>query len=168
MAGRTFLDDPGFIPFPGGHLMDIFMAVFALNIVDEVGAPVMFCPRLLMAAMAGHWFHMNLRPLCLRMGFHIRNVPVAAIAGVGSMNRLGEFSLIDLIAVATEAFRIIDAFITVFPAPDDELLPLFCSFWRFGHPCGFGCLFFLRCGCGCPHKSKARKEGDENSKQNNN
>jgi hypothetical protein len=54
MAGSAFLDDPGFIPFPGGHLMDIFMAVFALNIVDEVGTPVMFCPLLLMTAMAGH------------------------------------------------------------------------------------------------------------------
>src|SRR4030042_601164 len=159
MAGRTFLDDPGFIPFPGGHLMYIFMAVFALNIVDEVGSPVMFCPLLRMTAMAGHGFHMNPRPLCLRMGFHIRNVPVATIARVGSMNRLGEFSLIDLIAVTTETFRIIDAFITVFSAPDDELLSLFRRIWRFGHCCGFGCLFFLGSGCGCPHKSEAQQEG---------
>jgi hypothetical protein len=84
--------------------MDLFVAVFALNIIDEMSTPVMFCPLPLMTAMAGHGLRMNPCTLCLRMGFHIRNVPVAAIAGVGSMDRLSKLSFIDLIAVATETF----------------------------------------------------------------
>jgi hypothetical protein len=103
--------------------MDIFVAVYALNIVDEVSAPVMFHPLLLMAPMAGHWFRMNPGAFCLCMGSHIRDVPMAAIAGVGSMNRLGEFPFIDLIAMTLETFRIIDALIAVLPPSDDELLP---------------------------------------------
>jgi hypothetical protein len=84
--------------------MDLFMAVFALNFIDEVGAPGMFHPFLLMTTMASRGRRMSLSPLCLRMGCHIRNVPVAANAGVGSMSRLDEFSFIDLVTVATETF----------------------------------------------------------------
>jgi hypothetical protein len=36
VASNAFLDHSGFIPFPWSDLMDIFMTVFTLNIVDEV------------------------------------------------------------------------------------------------------------------------------------
>jgi hypothetical protein len=86
MAGRAFFNDPLFFPFPGGHIVNIFVAVFTLNIIYEMGACVMLCPFFLMTAMAGHRFRMNPRTFGLRMRFHVRNVPVAAIAGVGSMD----------------------------------------------------------------------------------
>ncbi len=124
MAGGTFFDDPFLIPFPGGHLVDILVAVFTLNVINEVGARIMLCPLLLMAAMTGDWLRMNSGTLRLRVGFDIGNIPMTAIAGIGSMDRLGELSFIDLVTMATEAFRIVDTFITVFPASDDELLDL--------------------------------------------
>ena len=36
VASGAFLDYPGFIPITRSDLMDIFMTVFTLNIVDEV------------------------------------------------------------------------------------------------------------------------------------
>lgn len=153
MAGRAFLNDSLFLPLPWGHIVNIFMAVFALNVIDEVGACVMFSPLLFMTAMAGHGLCVNSGALCLSMGFHICNVPVAAITGVGSMDGLGKFSFIDLIAVTTETIGIINAFVTVFPAPDHELLPFFRRIRRLGHSSGLGWFFFLRSGCGCPHQT---------------
>ena len=53
VAGRTFLDHSDLVPLPWSHLMDVFMAVFALNVIDEMGACVMFRPFLPMTSMAG-------------------------------------------------------------------------------------------------------------------
>ena len=50
------------------------------------------------------------------------------------MNRLGKFSLVDLLAVTAQTFRIIDTLRTVFPALDDELLPFFLRFGRADRP----------------------------------
>jgi hypothetical protein len=107
MAGRTFLDDPDLIPFPWNHLVDVFMAVFTLNIIDKVGTRIMFCPFLFMAPMAGDRFRMNPCPLCLSVGLDISNVQVATVAGIGSMNGLCKFPLPDLL-VATQTFRVVD------------------------------------------------------------
>jgi hypothetical protein len=59
MTGRAFLDDPDLIAFPWGHLVDVFVAVFTLNIINEVGTRIMFSPFLLMASMASDWLRMN-------------------------------------------------------------------------------------------------------------
>jgi len=107
VASCTFLDDPDLIPFPWGHLMDIFMAVLTLNIIDEVGTCIMFCPFLFMAPMTGNRFGMNPRPFCLSVGLDISNVQVATVAGIGSMNGLCKFPLADLL-VATQTFRVVD------------------------------------------------------------
>ena len=121
VAGRTLLDHSRLIPFPWGHLMDLFMTVLALHLIDEVGACIMLRPLLLMAPMAGHRLGMNPRPFCFHMGFDIRNIPVTTVARIGSMNRLSKFPLADLL-VATQTFRVVDALITIFPTLDDELL----------------------------------------------
>jgi hypothetical protein len=71
------------------------MAVFALYVIDEMRTCVMLRPFLLMTSMTGDRFGMNLPPLCLHVGFDICNIPVATIAGVGSMNGLGELPFAD-------------------------------------------------------------------------
>jgi hypothetical protein len=59
MAGRAFLDHPDLIPFPWSHLMNVFMAVFTLNIIDEVGTCIMFRTFLFMASMTSDGLRMN-------------------------------------------------------------------------------------------------------------
>jgi hypothetical protein len=58
------------------------------------------------------------------MGFHICDVIVATVAGIGSMNGLGKRPLLDF-SVATQTFGIVNTLKAIFPALDDELLPLF-------------------------------------------
>ena len=65
------------------------------------------------------------------MSLDVRDIPVTTVAGIGSMNRLGEFSLTDL-AMATEAFGVVDALEAVFPSPDDKLLSLLGGVRWFG------------------------------------
>ena len=40
MAGRTLLNDTSLVPLPGGYLVDLHVAVNALNIVDEMGTDI--------------------------------------------------------------------------------------------------------------------------------
>jgi hypothetical protein len=144
MAGRAFLDDPDLIAFPGGHLVYVFMAVLTLYVIDEMSARIMFCPFFLMTSMAGDGFGMNSPPLCLHMGFDIRDIPVATVTGVGSMNGLGKLPFTDFL-VATQTFGIVNTFITVFPTFNDEFFSFFPGFRRFGYLSRFGTLF-LRSG----------------------
>jgi hypothetical protein len=149
MASSTFLDDPSLIPFPGCHFVDLFMAVFTLNVIDEMGACIMFRPFLLMTSMTGDGLRMNSSPFCFPMGFDIRDIPVATVAGVGSMNGLGKLPFTDF-SMATQTFRVVNTFIAIFSSLDDKFFPLFPRLRRFGHLCRFGTLFF-RSGCFCPH-----------------
>jgi len=141
MAGSACLDHSDLIPFPWGQFMDVFMAVFALNLIDKMGTRIMFCPFLLVTAMTGNRLSMNLPPFRFPMGFHIRDIPVATVAGIGSVNGLGKLPLTDF-GMATEAFGIIDTLITIFSALNDKPVSLFCFFGRFGDPCGFRTLLF--------------------------
>ena len=50
------------------------------------------------------------------MTLQIRNIPVIAIAGETSMNGLSKFPLIDLLGVAANAIRVVDAFGTILAA----------------------------------------------------
>jgi hypothetical protein len=84
------------------------------------------------------------------MGFDIRNIPVATIAGVSSMNGLGKLPLTDFL-MATETFGIVNAFITVFPTFDDEFFYLFPGVRRFGYLGRSGTLFFRSGFCGPQH-----------------
>jgi hypothetical protein len=107
VAGRACLDHTSFIPFPRRHLVNVFVAVLALNVIDEMGTRIMFCPFLFMTSMTGDWLAINSRPSCLHMGFDISDIPVTTIAGVGSMNGLCKFPLADLF-VAPETFGVVD------------------------------------------------------------
>jgi len=122
VADRAFLNNPGFVPFPWSHFVDVFMTVFTLNVIDKMSACIMFCPFLLMTAMAGNRLSMNLTSFCFPMGFHIRDIPVATIAGIGSVDRLGELPFVDL-GMATEAFGIIDTLVAKFATLDGKLFP---------------------------------------------
>jgi hypothetical protein len=51
----------------------------------------------------------------------IGNIPVATIAGIGSVDRLGEFAYIDIF-MALQACGIVDTLQAVFPPPDLKLL----------------------------------------------
>jgi hypothetical protein len=119
VAGRAILDDPDFIPFPWGQFVDVFMAVFALNIIDEMGACIMLCPFLLMASMAGYRLCLNSSPFCFSMSLDIRDIPVATVAGICSMNGLGKLPLTDF-SMATQTFRVVNTLITIFPTFDGK------------------------------------------------
>jgi hypothetical protein len=95
VTGHAFLDDPDFIALPRCHLVDVFMAVFTLNVIDEMGARIMFYPFFFMTSMTGDGFSMNSSPLCLHMGFDVGDIPVTTVTGVGSMNGLGKLSFAD-------------------------------------------------------------------------
>ena len=111
--------------------MDLLMAVFTLNVIKEMGACIMFRPLLLMTAMAGHRLGMNSSPFCFQVVIDVRDIPMTTIAGVGPMDRLGKFPLIDF-GVATQAFGIVDTLITVFATLDDKLLSFLCRLRRLG------------------------------------
>ncbi len=40
VAGRTLLNDPSLVSFPGGHLVDLHVAVLTLDVIDEMGARI--------------------------------------------------------------------------------------------------------------------------------
>jgi len=117
------------------------MTVFALNVIDEMGACIMLRPFLLMTSMARDRFRMNSCPFCFDVGFHIRDVIVATVTGVGPMNGLGKLPLADF-SVATQTFGVVDTLIAIFPTLDSKLLCLFSRFSGFGHLCGLDTLFF--------------------------
>jgi hypothetical protein len=90
------------------------------------------------------------------MGFHIRDIPVATIARIGSMHGLGELPLTDF-GMATEAFGIVNTLIAIFTSLDDKPLALFATFRRLGYLCGFRTLLF-GCRRRCPEDSAAPTE----------
>jgi hypothetical protein len=144
----AFLNDSYLIPFPWGHLVNVFMTVFTLNIINKMYTGIMFGPFPLMTSMTGNWLGINLCALCLHMRFDICDIPVATVAGVGPMNRLGKLPFTDFF-MATQTFGIVNTFITIFPTLDDEFFSLFPRFRKFGRLCGFDTLFF-RSGFCCP------------------
>jgi high-affinity nickel permease len=104
--------------------VDVFMAVFALNVIDKMGACVMLRPFLLVTSVAHNRFRMNPCPFGFGMGFDIRDIVVATVAGVSAMNGLGKFRLADL-RVATQTFGIVNTLVAIFPTFDTKLLHLF-------------------------------------------
>jgi hypothetical protein len=87
--------------------VNFFVAVLALNIIDEMGTRIMFCPFLFMTSMTGDWLGIDSRPSCFHMGFDISYIPVTTVAGIGSMNGLCKFPLTYLF-VATQTFGVVD------------------------------------------------------------
>src|SRR5512139_3133292 len=136
MACRTFFDDSDLVPLPRGRLVDVCMAVFALNLINKMGTRIMLCPFFLVTAMASHRLRVNSTSFCFQMGFHIRDVPVATVARVGAMDRLSEFPLTDL-GMATKAFGIVNTLKAIFTSLDDKPLALFATFRRLGYSRGF-------------------------------
>jgi hypothetical protein len=103
MAGGARLDHSRLIPFPRGQFMDLRVAVFTLDVVDEMGACVVLSPFLLMASMTGDRLCVDSPSLCFQMGLYIRDIPMAAITGVGTVNGLSEFPFADF-GMTTETF----------------------------------------------------------------
>jgi len=120
VAHRARFDYPDFVTTPGGELVDLHMAVRTPHIVDEMGTGVVFGSFHLMTSVAGNRFGLDSGAL-RRVFIDIRDVPVAAIAGIGAVDRFGEFGLIDIF-MTLQAFGIVDTLQTVLPSPDLELL----------------------------------------------
>ncbi|NIS60454.1 MAG: hypothetical protein GTO13_07100 [Proteobacteria bacterium] len=102
VAYRARFDYPRFVTPPGCNFMDLHMAVRAPHIIDEVGAGIVFGPLDLVASVAGDWLGLDFPALC-RVFLDISDIPVAAITGIGTVDRLGEFGLIDSF-MALQAF----------------------------------------------------------------
>jgi hypothetical protein len=100
--------------------MDFYMTVRTSHIVYEMGAGVMFGTFNLVTSVAGDRLDMDSTALC-RVFLNIGNIPMAAIAGIGSMDRFGELGLIDIF-VALQARGVVDTLQTVFPSSDLKLL----------------------------------------------
>lgn len=107
MAGGACLDHSDLVPFPWGQFMDIFVTVLTLDVIDKMGARIMFRPFFLMASMTGDRLGMDSTPFGLPMGFDVGDIPMTTVTGVGSVNGLGKLPLTDF-GMATEAFGIID------------------------------------------------------------
>jgi hypothetical protein len=127
VTGRAFLDDPDFITLPRDYLVYLFMTVFTLNVIDEMGARIMFYPFFFMTSMTGDGLCMNSSPFCFPMGFDIRDIPVTTVTGVGSMNGLGKLPFTDF-SMATQTFRVVYTFNAIFPSFDDEFFSFFPRF----------------------------------------
>jgi len=130
MTGRAFLDDAGFVPFPGRDFVDLFVAIPALDIVDEVNARIMLRSLFLVTPMARHGFRVDLGPFRFEMRFGVGNVPMATVTGKGSVNRLGKLPLNNLVSVTFQALGIVNAFGAVFSSLDGEFFSFLCRFGR--------------------------------------
>ena len=120
VAERARFNHPYLIASPGCELMNLYMAVLTPHIVDEMGAGVMLRSFYLMASVAGDGLGLDSRTFC-GVFLDIRDIPVAAVTGIGAVDRFGELGLIDIF-VALEALGVVDAFQTILPAADLELL----------------------------------------------
>jgi hypothetical protein len=96
------------------------MAVRTPHIVNEVSAGIMFGTFAFMTSMAGDCLGLDFPALC-RVFLNIGDVPVAAVAGIGSMDRFGECGHIDIF-VAFQARGVVDTLQAVLPSPDLKLL----------------------------------------------
>jgi hypothetical protein len=152
VAGRTGLDYPGFIPFPWSYLMDVLMAVYTLNVIDEVDTCIMFGPFFFMASMTGDWLSVDFCTFgCVSID--IGNVPVTTITRVDPVDGLSEFFFVYFIPVASKAFGVVDNLFSAFP-----------DFWWLDYPW----TLFFRSGACRPKKSKVqKKEARDNEKKEN-
>ena len=65
VTGCALLNHADLVPFPGRYLMDLFVAIFALDIINEVNAGIMLCAFSPVTSMARHPLRMDLSPLRL-------------------------------------------------------------------------------------------------------
>jgi len=100
--------------------MDLYVAVGTPHVIDEMRASIVFGSFHLVASVAGDRFGLDSGAL-RRVFIDIRDVPVAAIAGIGAVDRSGELPFVDIF-MAFQALRVVDTLQTVLPSPDLELL----------------------------------------------
>jgi hypothetical protein len=123
------------------------MAVLAPYIVDEMGAGIVFGSFDLMAPMAGDLLGLDSTPSCGVL-LDIGDIPVTAVAGIGPVDRFGEFGYVD-VPMALQAGRVVDTLQAVLSSPDLELL--------LGH-LDFLVEFQFLCGTDRSGDEKAREE----------
>ena len=85
VAGRTLLNDPNLVPLPGGHLVDLYVAVFALNVIEEMRAGVMLGGFFLMATMTGERLDMESGSFSQDVLTDVRDIQMATAARVCRM-----------------------------------------------------------------------------------
>lgn len=151
--------------------MDALVAVFALNVVKEMGTCVMLCPLPFMTSMTGNRFGLDSGPFHFHVLFDIHDIPVAAVTGKGTMDGLGKRSLADLLSVTTKAFRVVNALIAELSIFGGELFSLLPGFGRFHSPDRFGYrgrfrVLLLRFRFRCPEGAKSQDEESRNGDKN--
>ena len=101
---------------------------------------------------------------CLDVLIDIRDIQMAAVAGVCPMNRLCKLPFVDLFSMTVQTFRVVDALIAVFAALNDELLPLLLSLGRIDPFRGLG-NGFLRGSVACPERVKAERKAEKEDEE---
>ncbi len=96
--------------------MDLDVAVLTLDIIDKVRAGVVLYALDFVTTMARHRIGLNPAPR-RSMFLKIGDVPVTAVTGIGTVNRLDESPLINCF-MAFETRRIVDALKAELPATD--------------------------------------------------
>jgi hypothetical protein len=148
VAGRTLLNDTSLVPFPGGYLVDLHVAVLTLNVVDEMGTGIVLRGFFLVATMTRERLEMDFGAFCQDVLIGVRDIQMATFARVCPMDRQRKFPLADLISMTAETFRVIHALRTVFLSLGGRLLSCFQGFGSF---CLFGPIGALplssRVGC---------------------
>jgi hypothetical protein len=84
--------------------VNLLVAVSTLHFIDKMGAGIVLCRFFFMATMAGDRLCMDSGPFSLNMVFNLCDIPVATVAGVCPMNRLGKLPLADLLSMTAQTF----------------------------------------------------------------
>jgi hypothetical protein len=121
-----------------GYLVDLYVTVFTLDVINKMGACIMLCPFLLVATMAGHRLRMN-RPPGFHASIDVRDIIMATVAN-WLRERIGQLPLTDF-WYGSRHSGIVDTLITIFGALMINLSP-FLAFEKLGYPCRFRSVFF--------------------------
>ncbi len=116
VADGTSLNDPHFVSTPWSDLVDLDVTVLAPDIINKVDTGIVFDALDLVTAMTCHGFDLNTSPSG-GMFIDIGNIPVAAVTGIGTVDGLNEFHLINFL-VTFKTRGIVDAFETELPVAD--------------------------------------------------
>ena len=79
VAHGAFLDDPDFIAPPRGNLVNLGVAVLALDIINKMGTGIVLDAFNLVTPMTGHGFSLNRAPFDSVL-FDVGDIPMAAVA----------------------------------------------------------------------------------------
>ncbi len=151
VAGRTRLNNPSLVPFPGDHLVNLRVAILALDVIDEMRAGIVLGGLFFMATMAGERLNMQPGSLCEDVLIDVHDIQMATVARVCAVGRLAKFPLVDLISMTAETFGVIRALIAGFLFLDGGFFSFLRGF-RSSCLCDPRRTLRLADGVGCPNR----------------